>query len=30
MLSRVALMGEITSPRDFLYILNTVRYALGR
>jgi transcriptional regulator with XRE-family HTH domain len=30
MLSRVALMGEITSPRDFFYILNTVRYALGR
>ncbi len=30
MLSRVALMGEITSPRDFLYILNTVRYTLGR
>ena len=30
MLSRVALMGEISSPRDFIYILNTVRHALGR
>ncbi len=30
MLSRVALMGEITSPRDFFYILSTIRYALGR
>jgi hypothetical protein len=30
MLSRVALMGEINSPRDFFYILNTIRYALGR
>jgi len=30
MLSRVALMGEISSPRDFIYILKTVRYALGR
>ncbi|MGH7988216.1 MAG: hypothetical protein ACREQX_18265, partial [Candidatus Binataceae bacterium] len=29
-LSQVALMGEINSPRDFIYILNTVRYALGR
>jgi transcriptional regulator with XRE-family HTH domain len=30
MLSRVALMGELNSPRDFFYILNTIRYALGR
>ena len=29
MLSRVALMGEINSPRDFFYILNAIRYALG-
>jgi transcriptional regulator with XRE-family HTH domain len=28
-LSRVALLGEISSPRDFIYILNTVRHALG-
>ena len=30
MLSRVALLGEIASPRDFIYILNTVRFALSR
>jgi transcriptional regulator with XRE-family HTH domain len=30
MLSRVALMGEIRSSRDFVYILNTVRQALSR
>lgn len=30
MLSRVALMGEISSPRDFWYILNTIRFALKR
>jgi transcriptional regulator with XRE-family HTH domain len=30
MLSRVALLGEMASPRDFIYILNTVRFALGR
>lgn len=30
MLSRVALLGDIASPRDFIYILNTVRFALGR
>jgi len=30
MLSRVALMGEIKSSRDFFYILKTIRYALGR
>ena len=30
MLSRVTLMGEIKSSRDFFYILKTIRYALGR
>ena len=30
MLSRVTLMSEIDSSRDFFYILNTIRYALGR
>jgi transcriptional regulator with XRE-family HTH domain len=30
LLSRVALMGEIKSPRDFFYILNAIRYALSR
>lgn len=30
MLSRVAVMGEIHSPGDFFYILNAIRYALGR
>jgi hypothetical protein len=30
MLSRVALMGEINLPRDYFYILKTIRYALGR
>jgi hypothetical protein len=30
LLSSVALMGEISSPRDFIYILNTVRQALRR
>lgn len=29
-LSRVALMGEVRSKQDFLYILNTIRQALGR
>ncbi len=28
MLSQVALMGEVRSSRDFIYILNTVRQAL--
>lgn len=28
MLSQVALMGEVRSARDFIYILNTVRQAL--
>lgn len=30
MLSRVALMGDVGSSRDFVYILTTVRHALGR
>jgi transcriptional regulator with XRE-family HTH domain len=30
LLSSVALMGEISSPRDFIYILNTVRQVLQR
>ncbi len=30
MLGRVAMMGEVRSPRDFLYILTTVRHAVGR
>ena len=30
MLSTIALMGDVGSPRDFIYILNTVRHALGR
>jgi len=30
MLSRVALLGEVRSSRDFIYILNTIRHAVGR
>jgi transcriptional regulator with XRE-family HTH domain len=30
MLSRVALLGDVRSPRDFIYILTTVRHAVGR
>ncbi len=30
MLSHVALLGEIQSPRDLIYILNTVRHLVGR
>jgi transcriptional regulator with XRE-family HTH domain len=30
MLSRVALLGEVREPRDFIYILNTVRHTVGR
>ena len=30
MLQRVALLGEVRSARDFIYILNTVRHAVGR
>ncbi len=29
-LSQVAMMGEVRSPRDFLFILNTIRQALAR
>jgi transcriptional regulator with XRE-family HTH domain len=29
-LSQVAMMGEVRSSRDFLFILNTIRQALGR
>ena len=30
MLSQVALLGEIRSSREFIYILNTVRHAVGK
>lgn len=30
LLARVALMGEISAARDFIHILNTVRYVLSR
>jgi transcriptional regulator with XRE-family HTH domain len=30
MLSSVATMGDVGSPRDFVYILQTIRHALGR
>ena len=30
LLARVAEMGEVRAPRDFVYILNTVRQALAR
>ena len=30
LLSKVASMGQVGSPRDFLYILNSVRQVLGR
>jgi transcriptional regulator with XRE-family HTH domain len=30
MLSRVALLGDVRSSRDFIYILNTVRHAVSR
>ena len=30
LLSKVASMGPVASPRDFLYILNSVRQVLGR
>ena len=26
----MTLLGEVPSPRDFIYILNTVRHAVGR
>lgn len=30
LLERVAAMGEVRATRDFVYVLNTVRQALGR
>lgn len=30
LLARIAEMGEVRAPRDFIYILNTVRQALNR
>jgi transcriptional regulator with XRE-family HTH domain len=30
MLSRVALLGDVRSARDFVFILNTVRHAVGK
>lgn len=29
-LSHVAVMGQVRSSRDFIFILNAIRYALGR
>jgi transcriptional regulator with XRE-family HTH domain len=29
-LSRLALMGNVRSPRDFLFVLNSIRQAFGR
>jgi transcriptional regulator with XRE-family HTH domain len=29
-LSRLALMGKVRSSRDFLFVLNTIRQAIGR
>jgi len=29
-LSRVAMMGEVRSPRDFVFMLNVIRLALGQ
>jgi DNA-binding XRE family transcriptional regulator len=29
-LSQVAKMGEVRAPRDFIFILNTIRHALGK
>jgi hypothetical protein len=29
-LSAISAMGDVGSPRDFIYILTTVRHALGR
>lgn len=29
-LSHIATMGDVKSPRDFVYILHTIRHALGR
>jgi hypothetical protein len=30
LLSRIALLGDVRSERDFIYVLNAVRQALGR
>jgi hypothetical protein len=30
MLSQVALLGDVQSPRDLVFILNTVRHAVGK
>ena len=30
MLSRVALLGDLQSPRELIYILNTVRHVVGK
>lgn len=30
MLSQIELLGDVRSPRDFIYVLNTVRHAVGR
>jgi len=30
MLSRIELLGDVRSPRDFIFVLNTVRHAVGR
>jgi transcriptional regulator with XRE-family HTH domain len=30
MLSRVALLGDVQSPRELIYILNTVRHVIGK
>jgi hypothetical protein len=30
MLSQVALLGDLQSPRELIYILNTVRHAVGK
>jgi DNA-binding XRE family transcriptional regulator len=29
-LSEVALMGDVRAPQDYLFILNTIRHALGK
>ena len=30
LLSKIAAMGEVSSPRDFIFIIDAVRYALAR
>jgi hypothetical protein len=29
-LSQVALMGDVRRPRDFVFVLNTIRHVLGQ